>query len=54
MVCDSKILWLCSKVLKKSFPEPIPGSSFFNHFYHQFAVGSDKHAKVESGELVRP
>lgn len=54
VVCDSKILWLCSKVLKRSFPEPIPGSSFFNHFYHQFAVGSDKYAKVESGELVRP
>lgn len=33
VVCDSKILWLCSKVLKDSFPEPIPGSSFFKHFY---------------------
>lgn len=33
VVCDSKILWLCSKVLKNSFPEAIPGSSFFNHFY---------------------
>lgn len=33
VVCDSKILWLCSKVLKKPFPEPIPGSSFFTHFY---------------------
>lgn len=33
VVCDSKILWLCSKVLKKAFPEPIPGSSFFTHFY---------------------
>lgn len=33
VVCDSKILWLCSKVLKRSFPEPIPGSSFFTHFY---------------------
>lgn len=33
VVCDSKILWLCSKVLKRSFLEPIPGSSFFTHFY---------------------
>lgn len=33
VVCDSKILWLCSKLLKKPFPEPIPGSSFFTHFY---------------------
>ncbi len=33
VICDSKILWLCSKMLKKSFPEPIPGSSFFTHFY---------------------
>ena len=37
VVCDSKILWLCSKVLKKSFPEPIPGSSFFTHFYQYHA-----------------
>lgn len=33
VVCDSKILWLCSKVLKRPFPEPIPGSSFFTHYY---------------------
>ncbi len=33
VVCDSKILWLCSQALKKSFPEAIPGSSFFTHFY---------------------
>jgi len=33
VVCDSKILWLCSKVLKRAFPEPIPGSSFFTHYY---------------------
>lgn len=33
VVCDSKILWMCSKVLKKTFPEPIPGSSFFTRFY---------------------
>lgn len=33
VVCDSKILWLCSKLLPKSFPSPIPGSSFFTDFY---------------------
>ena len=38
VVCDSKILWLCSKVLKRSFPEPIPGSSFFTHFYEYRAA----------------
>ncbi len=38
VVCDSKILWLCSKVLKKKFPEPIPGSSFFTHFYEYRAA----------------
>lgn len=43
VVCDSKILWLCSKVLKKPFPEPIPGSSFFTHFY-QYHVQKCKNA----------
>lgn len=33
VTCDSKILMLCSKLLKKSFPEAIPGSSFFTSFY---------------------
>lgn len=33
VVCDSKILLLCSKLLKRSLPETIPGSSFFTHFY---------------------
>lgn len=33
VVCDSRILYLCSKLLKPSFPEAIPGSSFFSHFY---------------------
>ncbi len=37
MVCDSRILQLCSKLLKRSFPEAIPGSSFFPAFcdYHR-------------------
>lgn len=33
IICDSKILYLCSKLLKKSLVEPIPGSSFFTHLY---------------------
>lgn len=33
IVCDSKILYILSKFLKPSFPEAIPGSSFFSHFY---------------------
>ncbi len=33
MVCDSKILYLCSRLLKKGIPEAIPGSGFFTAFY---------------------
>ena len=33
VVCDSKILYLTSKLLKKSFPQAIPGSSFFTSYY---------------------
>lgn len=33
VVCDSKILYLLSKLLKHSLPEAIPGSSFFTAFY---------------------
>lgn len=34
VVCDSKILYLCSKLLRGGgFPEAIPGSSFFTAFY---------------------
>lgn len=33
VVCDSKILYLCSRLLKKGIPEAIPGSSFFMAFY---------------------
>jgi exopolysaccharide biosynthesis WecB/TagA/CpsF family protein len=33
VICDSKILYLCSKLLHRSIPEPIPGSSFFSAFY---------------------
>lgn len=33
VVCDSKILFLVGKLLTPSFPQAIPGSSFFPHFY---------------------
>ena len=33
LVCDSKILYLLSKQLKRPLPEAIPGSSFFTAFY---------------------
>lgn len=50
VVCDSKILWLFSKLLKKPFPEPIPGSSFFTHFYEYHAAkcarGEEQQARI--------
>ena len=33
VVCDSKILYLLSMLLKHSLPEAIPGSSFFTSYY---------------------
>lgn len=33
VVCDSKILYLLSKLLKHPLPEVIPGSSFFTSYY---------------------
>ena len=33
VVCDSKILYLLSKLLKQPLPEAIPGSSFFTSYY---------------------
>lgn len=33
IICDSKILYFLSKLLKNSLPEAIPGSSFFTAFY---------------------
>lgn len=37
VVCDSKILYLCSKLLRGGgFPEAIPGSSFFTAFYQYY------------------
>ena len=34
IVCDSRILQLFSRMLKKKIPEAIPGSSFFPAFYN--------------------
>ncbi len=34
VVCDSKILYLLSKLLKRPLSEAIPGSSFFTAFYN--------------------
>lgn len=33
VVCDSKILYLCSQLTKHPLKEAIPGSSFFTRFY---------------------
>ena len=33
IICDSKILYLMSKLLKHSLPMAIPGSTFFTSFY---------------------
>lgn len=37
VVCDSRVLQLCSRLLPEAFPEAIPGSSFFPAFcdYHK-------------------
>lgn len=43
-VCDSKILFLCSKLLGTPLPEAIPGSSFFPAFYEYHK--DDEHCKV--------
>lgn len=41
VVCDSRILYFLSKLLKRSFPEAIPGSSFFTAFYEYHRDDSD-------------
>ncbi|MCX4260376.1 MAG: WecB/TagA/CpsF family glycosyltransferase [Muribaculaceae bacterium] len=33
VVCDSKIIQIMSRMLRRPFPEAIPGSSFFTAFY---------------------
>lgn len=43
VVCDSKILLLCSKLLRKSLKEAIPGSGFFPQFYMYHKDDGDCH-----------
>ena len=43
-VCDSKILYLCAKLLGTPLPEAIPGSSFFPAFYEYHK--NDENCKI--------
>ena len=40
-VCDSKILYLCARLLGTPLPETIPGSSFFPAFYEYHREDED-------------
>lgn len=44
IVCDSTILYYCSKLLKTHLPDVIPGSSFFTEFYRYHAA--DENCKI--------
>ena len=44
VICDSKVLYLMSKLLRKKLPEAIPGSSFFTAFYQYHK--DDKNCKI--------
>lgn len=61
VICDSKILYLLSKLLKNPLPEAIPGSSFFTAFYefHKddpnckiFLLGAAKGIAVKAMERI--
>lgn len=41
VVCDSRILQVCSRLLRQPIPEAIPGSSFFTHYYMHHASDPD-------------
>lgn len=41
VVCDSRILYFCSRLLHQPLPEAIPGSSFFTHFYEYHRDDAD-------------
>lgn len=41
VVCDSKILYLASRLLKRPLPTAIPGSSFFSAYYNYHANNPD-------------
>ena len=44
IICDSKILYLCAKILGSPLPEAIPGSSFFPAFYEYHK--NDENCKI--------
>lgn len=61
IVCDSKILYIFSKLLKNPLPEAIPGSSFFTAFYEYhkndpnckiFLLGAAKGIAVKAMERI--
>ncbi len=61
VVCDSKILYLFSKLLKHSFPQAIPGSSFFTAYYqyhkdnpncHIFLLGAAEGIAAKARENI--
>lgn len=61
VVCDSKILYLLSKLLKHPLPEAIPGSSFFTAFYEYhkdnpnckiFLLGAKEGVAVKAMERI--
>lgn len=61
VICDSKILYMLSKLLKAPLPEAIPGSSFFTAFYeyHQndpnckiFLLGAAEGIAIKAMERI--
>ncbi|OWV02727.1 polymer biosynthesis protein, WecB/TagA/CpsF family [Fibrobacter sp. UWH9] len=44
IVCDSMVLYFCSKFLKNKLPDVVPGSSFFTEFYRYHAA--DENCKI--------
>lgn len=61
VICDSKILYMLSKLLKTPLPEAIPGSSFFTAFYeyHQndpnckiFLLGAAEGIAIKAMERI--
>ncbi|MDE6327134.1 MAG: WecB/TagA/CpsF family glycosyltransferase [Duncaniella sp.] len=43
IVCDSRILLTCSRLLPEALPEAIPGSTFFSDYYLHHADDPDCH-----------
>lgn len=44
IVCDSRVLRMCSRLLRRPIPEAIPGSSFFTDYYLHHA--SDQECRI--------